>query len=178
MFRNSLEDRILEKGSQVFHTASKQKKGFLSLSLDEHLMEWVMKNEALKVQLFRFVDVFPMLKTPEDIVKHLQEYLGASASSFPLAGKLGLDMASVGGLAAKTAAATVRHQITGMARRFIAGSNITEALQVVENLRKQKMTFSMDILGEATVSDAVSVAALNAVTPPLTVASAFVPGVP
>ena len=84
MSRNSLEDRILEKGKQIFHAASKQKKGFLSLELDEHLMEWAMKNEALKVQLFRFVDAFPMLKTPEDIVGHLQEYLGDSASAFPL----------------------------------------------------------------------------------------------
>lgn len=154
MYRSSFEDRVHQKGSQIFHTASKQKRGFLSLSLDEHLMEWAMKNEALKVQLFRFVDVFPMLKTPEDIVGHLKEYLGDSASGFPLAGKLGLDMASMGGLAAKTMAAAVRHQIAEMAHRFLAGSNIQEALQVVENLRKQKMTFSMDILGEATVSDA------------------------
>jgi RHH-type proline utilization regulon transcriptional repressor/proline dehydrogenase/delta 1-pyrroline-5-carboxylate dehydrogenase len=161
MFGNSLEARILEKGRQVFHAASKQKKGFLSLSLDEHLMEWVMKNEALKVQLFRFVDVFPMLKTSEEVVLHLQEYLGASASSFPLAGKLGLDIASAGGFAAKAAAATVRNQITAMAHRFIAGSNISEALQVVEDLRKRKMTFSMDILGEATVSDAEATAYQN-----------------
>ena len=30
----------------------------------EKLMDWAMRDEALKVQLFRFVDVFPMLKTP------------------------------------------------------------------------------------------------------------------
>jgi RHH-type transcriptional regulator, proline utilization regulon repressor / proline dehydrogenase / delta 1-pyrroline-5-carboxylate dehydrogenase len=153
MSRNNLEDRILEKGQQIFRAEAKQKKGFLSIGLDEHLMEWAMKDDALKVQLFRFVDVYPMLKTPEDIVSHLQEYLGASAQSFAIATKLGLNIASASGLAAKTVAATVRSQISGMARKFIAGSNVPEALQSVENLRKQNMTFSIDILGEATVGD-------------------------
>jgi RHH-type transcriptional regulator, proline utilization regulon repressor / proline dehydrogenase / delta 1-pyrroline-5-carboxylate dehydrogenase len=153
MSRNSLEDRILEKGQQILQASSKQKKGFLSIDLDERLMEWATTDDALKVQLFRFVDVFPMLKTPKEIVSHLQEYLGAPGRSFSMAGKLGLNIASASGIAAKTVAATVRSQITGMAHKFIAGSNVQEALQVVERLRKQNMAFSMDILGEATVSD-------------------------
>ena len=48
MSGNSFEDRSLEKGRQIFHGASRQKKGFLSIGLDEHLMEWAIKNEALK----------------------------------------------------------------------------------------------------------------------------------
>jgi RHH-type transcriptional regulator, proline utilization regulon repressor / proline dehydrogenase / delta 1-pyrroline-5-carboxylate dehydrogenase len=154
MSRNNLEDRILEKGQQIFRAASRRKKGFLSMGLDERLMEWAMKDDALKAQLFRFVDVFPMLKTPEDIVGHLQEYLGASAQSFPMAGKLGLNIASASSIAAKAVAATVSSQIRSMAHKFIAGSNVQEALQAVSRLRNQNMSFSMDILGEATVSDA------------------------
>ena len=42
---------------------------------DDRLLAWSMRDEQLKVQLFRFVDVLPMLKTPDAIMEHLHEYL-------------------------------------------------------------------------------------------------------
>src|SRR5262245_25244310 len=41
---------------------------------DERLMEWTMANEALKVHLFRFVDVLPTLRSPASVTRHLREY--------------------------------------------------------------------------------------------------------
>ena len=46
---------------------------------DDRLLDWSMRDEQLKVQLFRFVDVLPMLKTPEAVMEHLHEYLGPGA---------------------------------------------------------------------------------------------------
>ncbi len=43
---------------------------------DERLMEWSMGDEAVKLQLFRFVDVLPLLRSPETIARHLREYFG------------------------------------------------------------------------------------------------------
>jgi RHH-type proline utilization regulon transcriptional repressor/proline dehydrogenase/delta 1-pyrroline-5-carboxylate dehydrogenase len=40
---------------------------------DDRILEWSMRDEQLKVQLFRFVDVLPMLKTPEAVMRHLHE---------------------------------------------------------------------------------------------------------
>ena len=42
---------------------------------DDQLMNLAMKDESLKLQLFRFVDVLPMLHSPDAVVEHLQEYL-------------------------------------------------------------------------------------------------------
>src|SRR5689334_15187142 len=50
---------------------------------DERLMEWTMGDEALKVQLFRFIDVLPMLRAPEAVVRHLREYLGDGQRGLP-----------------------------------------------------------------------------------------------
>ena len=38
-------------------------------------MQWTLKDEAFKVQLFRFVDVFPRLNTPASVHEHLMDYL-------------------------------------------------------------------------------------------------------
>ena len=35
-----------------------------------------MKDKSLKLQLFRFVDVLPVLKTGDQIVAHIKEYFG------------------------------------------------------------------------------------------------------
>ena len=42
---------------------------------DDRVMSWAMSDEALKVQLFRFVDVLPMLRTSDAVTRHLNEYL-------------------------------------------------------------------------------------------------------
>ena len=38
---------------------------FSSSWWDERLMEWSMGDEAVKIQLFRFVDVLPLLHSPD-----------------------------------------------------------------------------------------------------------------
>ena len=38
------------------------------------MMDWAMADERLKVELFRFVDVFPTLRTADEIDRHLREY--------------------------------------------------------------------------------------------------------
>src|SRR5262245_36780828 len=50
---------------------------------DDRLMEWSMGNEAVKVQLFRFVDVLPLLHTPASVARHLREYFGEAKGHLP-----------------------------------------------------------------------------------------------
>src|SRR5271156_2230808 len=47
---------------------------FSSAWLDERMMECSMADEAVKVQLFRFIDVLPLLTTPEELCRHVLEY--------------------------------------------------------------------------------------------------------
>src|SRR6478735_3409113 len=50
---------------------------------DEKLLSWTMRDEGLKVQLFRFVDVLPMLHSPEAVMDHLHEYLDKVRDKLP-----------------------------------------------------------------------------------------------
>src|SRR5260370_22430883 len=64
------------------------KKGFYGT-----LMDWAMRDEHFKTQLFRFVDVLPMLTSSSEIARHLKEYLGDEQVKLSPALRLGLKAA-------------------------------------------------------------------------------------
>src|SRR5262249_43287099 len=61
------------------------------------------------------------------------------------------------GWPANVVAGAARFNAQRLARRFIAGSNVDEALRSVAELRRQKLTFTMDLLGEATITEAEAI---------------------
>ena len=117
----------------------------------DKLMDWSMKDEAFKVQLFRFVDAFPMLRTPDQVHTHLVDYLSQPGVTPPPGFELGV---KAGGLAKGLLTRTFTNQITSMAKKFIAGTDAASALPQLEKLWKNGMAFSVDLLGEACLSDA------------------------
>ena len=118
------------------------------------VLDWAMKNEAFKVQLFRFVDVFPSLTTPELLTSHIQEYFGAEDQDIPAVLKWGAKSAKLGGsLGSKVLNATIRFNIQDMARQFIVGEDVKTTIANLGKLRRQGFAFVVDALGEATVSD-------------------------
>jgi len=120
---------------------------------DEKILEWCMRDEALKVQMFRFMDVLPRLKTGEQVAQHLQEYFLDHQELFPVAVQWGLNVASLGTAPARAVALAVRRNATRMAQRFIAGATPGEALTAIRKLRRQSLAFTLDLLGEATLSE-------------------------
>jgi len=116
----------------------------------DKLMDWAMKDEAFKVQLFRFVDCFPALATKEDVHEHLVDYLSQPGVTLPPGLGIGL---KAGGLAKGAMTRTVAGRIEAMAQRFIAGTNAASALPMLKRLWDDGMAFSVDLLGEACVSD-------------------------
>ena len=118
------------------------------------VMDWCMQNETFKVEMFRFVDVFPYLTRPESVAKHLQEYFCRSDQDFPLALQWGIKSVSHTSITAGMVAKTISSNITTMAKQFIAGRNAHEALPILAELRSQGMAFTADLLGEAVVSEA------------------------
>ena len=124
--------------------------------LDERLMEWTMGDPAVKVQLFRFIDCLPLLRSPADITRHLREYFDEAGPSVPRWIHRGLrwlpENGRLGSLLAKTATWSAER----MARRFIAGSDLDETLRAVARLRRQSLTFTVDLLGEAVITEAES----------------------
>jgi RHH-type proline utilization regulon transcriptional repressor/proline dehydrogenase/delta 1-pyrroline-5-carboxylate dehydrogenase len=121
---------------------------------DDRLMRWTMGDEATKVQLFRFIDVLPMLRSPQDINRHLREYFTEAAPHLPAWMRMGIRHLPNDGFAGKLLARTAQKNAERLAHRFIAGSDINEALQTIARLRNRKLAFTVDLLGEATITEA------------------------
>jgi RHH-type transcriptional regulator, proline utilization regulon repressor / proline dehydrogenase / delta 1-pyrroline-5-carboxylate dehydrogenase len=146
-----LEAEVRRLGGELLDTARSAKAGVLSKSFwSDQLLDWSMRDAAFKVQLLRFVDVFPTLRNAEQVHRHLIDYLNAPGIKLPPGMGLGL---KAGGLLKGAAARAVTAQVTGMAQKFIAGANPIEALPQLRRLWESGIGFSVDLLGEACVSD-------------------------
>ena len=119
----------------------------------DHLLEWAMSDPSVKVQMFRFVDVLPTLKSSESIARHLQEYFEDIQSHLPLAARLALEVGDADSLLGKALAVNARNNVRKMAERFIAGNNAEQVYQSVNRLRRQGLAFTLDLLGEAVISE-------------------------
>ena len=118
------------------------------------LLDWCMSNDSFKIQLFRFVDVLPYLTTTESLSRHLEEYFAGDDEDIPSVLKWGAKTAGVGGrVAGKILSHTIRANIESMAKQFIIGENTKEAINILKELRKNNFGFTVDILGEASVSE-------------------------
>jgi RHH-type proline utilization regulon transcriptional repressor/proline dehydrogenase/delta 1-pyrroline-5-carboxylate dehydrogenase len=120
---------------------------------DDRILSWAMADESVKVQMFRFVDVLPMLHTHEAVTRHLQEYFDEVRSQLPLAVRLGLEISQPNSVLGKALALNARSNSLRMSQRFIAGAKVEEVLAAVTKLRKQGFAFTLDLLGEATTSE-------------------------
>jgi RHH-type proline utilization regulon transcriptional repressor/proline dehydrogenase/delta 1-pyrroline-5-carboxylate dehydrogenase len=120
---------------------------------DDRLMEWSMGDEAVKLQLFRFVDVLPLLRTPADVTRHLREYFGEADGRLPAWLGRGVRWLPERGALGRLLAATARRSAERLARKFIAGSNVAEALGAIARLRRRSLAFTIDLLGEATITE-------------------------
>jgi RHH-type transcriptional regulator, proline utilization regulon repressor / proline dehydrogenase / delta 1-pyrroline-5-carboxylate dehydrogenase len=148
-----LQSEIEQRGRQIFALIDKFQGNtavFRRNDFYAQLMEWSMKDEAFKTQMFRFVDVLPTLTSSTDVVKHLAEYLKDSKT--PVSGIL-RGALTVGRIAPAIPAAVIKSNIMAMANIFIAGTNGKSAFPNLQQIWKEGARFTVDILGEAVVSD-------------------------
>jgi RHH-type proline utilization regulon transcriptional repressor/proline dehydrogenase/delta 1-pyrroline-5-carboxylate dehydrogenase len=120
---------------------------------DDRLMGWTMGDEALKLQLFRFVDVLPLLHSPESVSRHLREYFGEAAGRLPGWLNFAVRRLPERGVLGRALTAVARRSAERLARKFIAGSDVDEALRAVAALRRRTLAFTVDLLGEATITE-------------------------
>src|SRR5436305_9073587 len=119
-------------------------------ALDDKAMELASRDAELRAALFRLVDVTPATRSLDDLARHLSEYLDDVEERPP---SLDVAMRMAGSGAGRralgaAAAAGVRH----MAHRFIVGSSPKDAVGVLRDLWRQGIASSVDLLGEATVT--------------------------
>jgi RHH-type proline utilization regulon transcriptional repressor/proline dehydrogenase/delta 1-pyrroline-5-carboxylate dehydrogenase len=120
---------------------------------DDRLLAWSMQDEQLKVQLFRFVDVLPMLQTAETVTGHLHEYLEDVRDRLPAAARVALGVAQRAPFTRAAVARAARLSATDFAKRFIAGENLPQVLAAARRERECRRGFTLDILGEAVISE-------------------------
>jgi len=117
----------------------------------ERILDWALANPEFKTQLFRFVDVFPAGRDDEDVLRHLTEYF--EGIEIPRALRLGLGLAERVPLGARVSAVAARRNIMRMARQLIAGSTAEGALPPLERLWRAGEAFTVDLLGEKTLTE-------------------------
>ncbi|MCS6802325.1 MAG: proline dehydrogenase family protein [Chloroflexota bacterium] len=116
----------------------------------QQVLERATADPVFRTQLLRFVDVLPALRTPAAVADHVQQYFDR------------LEAPLVGQVAEWASHATFRPILTQlvrlgvieMARRFIVGESPRAARSRLERLARDGIGHTIDLLGEACLSDA------------------------
>lgn len=155
---STYETKTQEIAKQLLSATRESRSFFASLRdqmrWDDKLLAWAMSNPGLRVQLFRFIDCLPALHSKSEISAHLQEYLGDESVELPAGLKGILNFASPDSMPGQVAATTVATAVETLAHKYIAGENIQQVLKTIERLRREKMAFTIDLLGEAVITEA------------------------
>ena len=151
---DSPEDRIQAIGRELFDRVQKEAQAFFKGDRwTAGLVGWSLEHEEAKLQLFRFVDVLPALRRDREVVQHLREYFGDQGGPFGGLARLGLILARFGWLGEKALGFLLRKVIRQFARRFIAGNTPAEAARAVKAAWQANQAATLDLLGEACVSE-------------------------
>jgi proline dehydrogenase len=119
--------------------------------VERRMTDMLVKDPELRAALFRFVDVRPACSTPQDVTRHLHELLEDANGS-----NQARLISNITGkqLATRPVAAIAGAGVKQMAQRFIVGEDAADALPAITRLWKQGVDTTVDLLGEATVSEA------------------------
>src|SRR5215469_10546006 len=148
----SLQSDVEQRGTRIFELVDKHpERLFSKAGFYQRLMTLSMHDERFKTQLFRFVAVLPSLRGSREIIQHLKEYFSDTNDGFhPLVG-VGVRLARV---VPWGSAPLLRLDVSETARQFIAGRNPDDVIATLRKGRRQKIGFTVDVLGEAVVSEA------------------------
>ncbi|KKD39612.1 L-glutamate gamma-semialdehyde dehydrogenase [Limnoraphis robusta] len=163
---DTYETKTQEIAKQLLAATQEKKRSFLGqlqdqMRWDDKLLDWTMANPGLRVQLFHFIDCLPALRSKPEIAAHLQEYLTTEEVELPDALKKLLNFANPDSVPGKLAATTVAPAVETLAHKYIAGDSIPHVINTLEKLRKDKLAFTVDLLGEAVITEAEAQAYLN-----------------
>jgi len=147
----SLQTEIEQRGARIFELVDRHPEPLFSKAgFYQRLMALSMRDERFKVQMFRFVDVLPSLRRSGDIVQHLDEYFTDMRNGLAPLVRTGVRAAKI---VPWISGRLLRWNVSGMARQFIAGKNPDDVMKTLRKRHEQKIGFTVDLLGEAVVSE-------------------------
>ena len=148
-----LEPRIRIIGEDLARRSGGQAPGlFDSRWWSQAAINLAMKDPAFKAQLFRFIDVLPSLRDDAQVVRLAEEYFGEMGTHL-FGAQWGLKALASTRLGATLSGKAIRHQVEQMATSFIAGDCVERAVPRLRQLWEESKAFSVDLLGEASVSE-------------------------
>lgn len=158
MLPQEYEDQTQNIAQELLESTRKNKASLWGkmqqqLRLDEKMMDFAMSNEGLRVQLFRFIDCLPSLTNNGEIARHIQQYLTGTEVELPSTLKAIMNFTDSTSPAAQIAAASVSKAVETLAFKYISGETIPQVIKAIERLRGQKQAFTIDLLGEAVISE-------------------------
>src|SRR5213080_5000271 len=148
----ALQAEIERRGERIFDLVDRHPEPLFSKAgFYQRMMALSMRDEHFKVQLFRFVDVLASLHRGTDIVQHLDEYFAGMRNGYAPLIRTGVRAARI---VPWVSGPLLRWNVSGMARQFIAGRNPDDVMATLRKRRAKKIGFTVDLLGEAVVSEA------------------------
>src|SRR6266853_1447200 len=146
-----LQAEVERRGTQIFDLVDRHPESIFSKAgFYQRMMEFSMRDEHFKVQMFRFVDVLASLRRGSDIVQHLDEYFADMRNGYAPLIRTGVSLARIVPI---ISGKFLRWNVSGMARQFIAGRNPADVMKTLRKKRRQRIGFTVDLLGEAVVSE-------------------------
>ena len=148
-----VNDKIAELGRDLWAGVRGEVPGLFDRDYWQgKLLDWVMDDPDVRVDMFRLVDVLPVLGSRDSVARHVREYLLREGRELPGVLDAALRVAT-GSVMSGVGAFAVRKNVTDMARRFIVGENAAQSLPALRRLYGEGFAFTVDLLGEATISD-------------------------
>src|SRR6266705_6943882 len=147
----ALQTEIERRGEHIFDLVDRHPESLFSKAgFYQRMMALSMRDEHFKVQLFRFVAVLASLHRGTDIAQHLGEYFADMRNGYAPLIRTGVRAAKI---VPWISGQLLRWNVSGMARQFIAGKNPHDVVKTLRKRRAQKIGFTVDLLGEAVLSE-------------------------
>ena len=159
---NELNRDIINFGRKIFKSLGKEQPSVFNKSFfHSKLLKWSLDKPNFKNNLFRLVDVLPTLKKPSSVSQHIYEYLDSPIEEISKFFSTGTKLIKTGLIPSIFTSFAVKQGVQQMADLFIAGETPKKALPTIKKILNNGQTFTVDLLGEYSVSEVESEEYLN-----------------
>ncbi|MGD8843078.1 MAG: proline dehydrogenase family protein [Gammaproteobacteria bacterium] len=148
---SNLETRIYSLGRGLLEAAAQSAPASRAAWLDRLILQAIDEPD-FRVQTLRFIDVLPTLREDAELVGHLKDYFSGLELPWPEVSGWSLRHSDAP-WALHIAAPLLRATLRALSRRFMGGHNLTQARRTIEKLNRGGMGYTLDLLGEAVVSE-------------------------
>jgi RHH-type proline utilization regulon transcriptional repressor/proline dehydrogenase/delta 1-pyrroline-5-carboxylate dehydrogenase len=148
--RDRIEEEVQRAGRDLLGRVQPQRLFALSPEWwQERVLRWATADPAFRTRLLQFVDVLPALRTRAAVADHVRQYFKDERRR---AARLG---AAVAGEAVfrPVVSRVVREGVYAMADRFIGATDGAAAVPKLRELNREGVAWTIDLLGEATLSE-------------------------